>query len=730
MADDPLKAPNDGAVRMPSVDNAMNKVGASARGGGKGSKRDAKDTRLGAERKKEVKTLERARKRMDRCIAAESDNRKAALDDLKFYRGDQWPADVLAQRNFDNRPTLTINKLPTMINQVTNDVRQNRPSINVSPVGDKSDPEVAKMFAGMIREIERKSAADIAYDTAFASATRCGFGAVRVITEYEKPNSLNQVATIKRIRNPFTVYFDPAHQEPDGSDAKYCFITEMISRSEFEEDYPDADPVSWTQAGAGDAFKNWIGKDEVRVAEYFEIENEKRTYVMLENGAEGWLDEMTKETLEQFEIVGEREADVPTVVWYKLTATEILEERKWPGKWIPVVKVIGDEVDVEGKPFYWGLVRFAKDAQRMFNYWRASFTENVALAPKAPFIMAEGQDEGYEAEWKNANIRSYPVLHYRPMNIEGSMAPPPQRQAPVPVPQGLVQAANDAAADMMATTGVRFDATPKERLYDESGRALRELRKSGDLGSFHLVDNLARSLRHIGEILVDLIPKLYDRKRVATILREDDAEERVMIDPSHEKPMGKMQDPATGKTLKIFNPTYGEYGVTVTIGPSYATKRIEAAESMMDFMRALAPAQPAAITAIMDLVARSSDWPGADQIEARLAKVVAQLHPGIMDIDMKDIPPQVQALISGAQAQVKQLGQEKAQLTIALNDRNADRALEAQKNEQNFEAKLLAIAQKQEASINAHIGAQLKEVVAAVQQLHGALSKPAEATVQ
>src|ERR1700679_765173 len=140
MADSPDRTPNEGAIRMPTVDNAMNKIAPNDKTGGKGSKNDAKDTRLGADKKEHAKLLERARKRMDRCIAAEGDNRKAALDDLKFYRGDQWPADVLAQRNFDNRPTLTINKLPTMINQVTNDVRQNRPAINVSPVGDKSDP--------------------------------------------------------------------------------------------------------------------------------------------------------------------------------------------------------------------------------------------------------------------------------------------------------------------------------------------------------------------------------------------------------------------------------------------------------------------------------------------------------------------------------------------------------------------------------------------------------------
>lgn len=726
MADSVFSAPNNGAVGMPSVDNAMNKVAPSDLSGGKGSKDDA---RLGADKAKEQKLLERARKRMDRCISGESDNRKDALDDLKQYKGDQWPADVRAQRNFDNRPCLTINKFPTFVNQVTNDVRQNRPSINVSPVGDRGDPEVAKMYAGMIREIERKSVADIAYDTAFANVARCGYGAWRVVTEYEKPNSLHQVATIKRIRNPFTVYFDPAHQEPDASDAKFCFVTEMIPRSEFEDDYPDADPMNWRQAGQGDTkMSNWIGKDEVRIAEYFEVENEKRVYVLLSNGSEGWEDELEPTLFDQFEVIAERESDVPKVKWYKMTAVEVIEEREWPGKWIPVVKVIGDEVDIEGKPFYWGIIRMAKDAQRMFNYLRTSYVEAVALVPKAPYVMAEGQDEGYEAEWKQANTKSFPALHYRPTTLENHLVPPPQRQPPVPVPQGLEVAASDAAQDMMATTGIRFDSTKQERMYDESGRALRELRKTGEIGTFHYVDNLTRSLRHTGEILVDLIPKLYDRRRITTILRENDSEERVMIDPAHPSAMGEMKDSA-GKVVKIFNPTYGEYGVTVTIGPSYATKRVEAAESMMDFMRALAPAQPQAITAIMDLIAKNQDWHGAEEIQGRLAKVVAQLHPGIMDMQMKDVPPQLQALLMGAQQQVKQLSQEKAQLTLALNDRNADRAVQMDKQEKDFESKLLAIAQKAEAAQQT-TGAQIKELVDAVTAMRQLLSPPTETRVQ
>jgi hypothetical protein len=695
----------------------MNKVSPTNISGGKGSKRDKEDTRLGLDKTKEQDVLERARKNMDRAIQAEGDNRKAALDDLKFYKGDQWPADVQAQRNFDQRPCLTINKLPTFIHQITNDVRQNRPAINVSPVGDKGDPEVAKMYSGMIREIERKSVADIAYDTAFSQTARGGWGYWRVITEFERPNSFNQVITIKRIRNQFTVYMDPTHQEPDGSDQKWSFISEMLPRSEFKEDYPGAQQMSWTQSGIGDSMKSWITKDEVRIAEYFEIENEKRALVKLSNGFIGWKDDVSKEVLDKFEIDEERDADFPIVHWYKLTAVEVLEHKLWAGKWIPVIKLIGDEIDIEGKVTLSGIIRAAKEPQRIYNYWVTLMTEVIALQPKAPFVGAEGQFEGHEQQWKTANTKSNPYLEYKPTDLNGTPLPPPQRQPMTGPPAGIMQAEQVASQDLMATTGIRFDATPKERMYDESGRALRELRKIGELGSFHLVDNLARSLRHTGVILVDLIPKIYNQRRVETILRENDAEERIIIDPSAAKPMGQEKDQQTGKTVSVFNPTYGEYGVTVTIGPSYATKRVEAAESMMDFVRAMTPAAPQVGTAIMDLVSRNQDWPGAEEFTTRLSKLVAQLHPGLVAPDMKDIPPQVQAVLMGMQQQLQQAAQEKVVLTKALADQTADRQSRDHAAELKFESSVLGIMQKADSSANTHLISRIETLHSLIESM-------------
>lgn len=640
--------------------------------------------------------LKTAVKRWERTAAAEADDRKLAVEDLKFKNGEQWPEQIKASRTLEKRPCLTINKMKTFVHQITNDQRQNRPAINVSPVGDQSDPETAKMLKGLIRQIERQSNADIAYDTAFDGAVTNGWGYWRILTDYEGDDSFDQAIRIARIRNPFRVYMDPDAQEPDGSDAKWCFISDLITRAEFKESWPDADPIDWDTTTQGDDFKNWATDTHVRIAEYFCFETKTRKLLALSNGHIGFEDELADELkalieLDESLILNSREVSAKSIKWYKITAKEILEENEWLGKWIPVVKVIGDEIDIEGKVTRAGLVRDAKDPQRMYNFWCTSETELIALAPKAPWIMEEGQIEGHENRWKDANVKSLPYLLYKGSSVAGKPAPPPQRQQFAGPPAGVVQAKIGAAQDMQAVTGVRFDATQHERLADESGKAMRELKRIGELGNFHYIDNLARALRHTGRILVDLIPKVYDTKRVLTILREDGTEEQVGIDPSMQKANGeeKTQD---GRTRALYNPKVGDYDVAVTIGPSFATKRAEAADSMLGFMKAVPQAGPI----IGDLIAKNMDWPGAEEIATRLA---AALPPNLQKTNVGKFPPEAQALIQSLTSQLEQMQQQHQQALAMLGEKDKDRAVEVEKINKDFEAKMTKIAADMQAVI-------------------------------
>ena len=692
-----------GKLTLPPTAPGMNKLGPNNRAiEGKGDTvgPDMPNTETGDDktekknRKKEsdAEILERIRKRMDRCIAAESDNRKAAVDDRKFKAGVQWPADVAAQRNTDKRPMITNNRMKTFVHQVTNPARENRPQINISPIGDRADKEGAKIFEGLIRSIERDSHADIAYDTSLDDAVTSGWGYMRLLTDWKSSTSFDQVLVIKRVRNPFTVYLDPDRQEPDGSDARYGFVTEIIPEDQFKEDYPDAQPIPFEMGGQGEKFRSWVVKDGIRVVEYYEITEKARRLVSLSSGYVGWfddLDDIAKQKIKNgtFDILDERMSPEPVVMYYKATALEVLEEKEWIGRWIPIIQVIGDEIDIEGKVTLSGIIRDAKDAQRMSNYWNTSMTENVALAPKTHYIMTEGQMEGHEQEWKTANTRPRPALTYKAEDVNGHASPPPQRVAAPEVPSGIAAALMQAEQEMQATTGIRFDASIGERMADESGRAIRELSRKTDIGAFHYYDNFRRSLEFLGKQIVDAIPKLYTRRQVVTILRMDDKEENITIDPM----MGQAyKETKTEKGLmRYFNPSFAEWGVTVDAGPSYATRRQEAAESMMEFVKAL----PNTAQLVMDLIASEMDWPGADKIAARLAKAIP---PQLLTADLKDIPPQIQALIQNLEQQSKQLQQQLQAAMKAMNDKEADREIDREKVQNEYEAKLLAIIAKTE----------------------------------
>lgn len=710
MAQDPRKPKDSGKIGIPSFDAGMNKKynqSMKQPGNAKGGKgptepskdkaavdpereQEERDKETAKQKKLDAKIVELAIKRFKRCVDAESDNRKKALEDLKFKAGEQWPADVAQQRSNDKRPCLTINTIPTLVHQVTNDLRQNRPAITISPMGDASDKEGAKAFAGMIRAIERESQAEIAYDTGITSAVDIGFGYWRVITEYENDHTFNQVIRLQRIRNPFRVSCDPERQEPDGCDMKFCFISDLIQRDEYSEKWPKADPLGWTERDVGDDLQQWIQKDFVRVAEYFTVEHEYRTLVQLSTGHVGFWDDLDEKIQEQvrndkIQILNQREAEVQKVVWRRINAVEVLETQPWLGRWIPIVEVLGEEIDVQGKVIRSGMIRNAKDPARMKNYWATAKTEMVALAPKSPWVMAEGQKEGHEYEWENAHLKNFTVLEYTPTYSEnGQPMPPPQRQGMVGIPEGIVNAEQGSQQDLMATTGVRFDATAQDRLYDESGRALKEIRRNVDIGSFHFFDNACRSLRHTGRILVDLIPKVYDTKRCVTILREDDTEEVVTLDPQMGKPFSHNPSGKNPVARKIFDPTVGEYGVTVTIGPSYATKRIEAAEQLMRFAQAL----PEKGALIAHLIAKYSDWPGADEAYKILLKA---LPPNLIAPDMRDLPPQLSTFVQSLIKQISQMAAERVQMLRDLTDQKENRKVQMAKIDRDFEAKMLKV---------------------------------------
>ena len=588
--------------------------------------------------------IEEAKEFLRFCSDNDSNNRVEALDDLKFAGGDQWPVEIQNSRLLESRPYLTINKIDAYCRQITNQQRQQRPRMKAHGMNDQSDEKVAEIITGICRHIENQSAADSAYDNAFDFAVRMGWGYWRITHDYPTPDSFDQEIYIKRIENPFMVYFDPNSNEPDGSDAEKCLITEVISKESFRKMYPGADDGGgFTPRGTGDSQSEWITREDIRVAEYFYTEMKRMKLLLLSDGTTCYEDEKPSESMmleAGVYVVSKRETIKKQIKWCKLTGMQILEQRDWPGKHIPVVPVYGQQLIVDSKKKKFGLTRMAKDPQRMYNFWSTALTESVALAPKAKFLLAEGQDEGHEMEWNTANIKSMPVLRYKQTDSEGRPAPTPTRIQPEPPPTGMVTALEGLNADLKAVVGIYDPAQLPNG--QQSGKAINGMQQQTDMTNFHYYDNLTRSIRQTGRIILDLIPKIYDKERVLRIIGADGKGELVTLNQR------AMDDQGVEKVLN--DVTVGQYDVVMETGPGYASKRQEAVESMVQMLQI----DQQLMQQAGDLVFRNMDFPGADIIADRLAAA----NP-LAQIDEKsDIPPQVQMQLAQSQQTIQQLQQQ------------------------------------------------------------------------
>ena len=594
--------------------------------------------------------IEEAKQFLKLANDADTMNRQEALEDLKFASGgDQWPVDLQNSRNLESRPVLTINKLDGYCRQVTNQQRQQRPRIRVHATNTVEDAADAKVVQGMIRHIEVNSNADNAYDNAYNYAVRMGWGYIRVDHRYVREDSFDQEIYIDPIDNPFTVYLDPNSIAVDGSDQERCLITTMMPKTTFKEMYPQAEETSFLMRGTGDSQSEWITKEDIRIAEYFYTVREKATLYQLSDGSSRFAD--GKDFFERIkraglEILNERESVKKTIKWKKLTAIQVLEERDWAGYYIPIVPVYGRHVVIGDKRKKFGMVRHAKDAQRMYNFWTSSLTESVALAPKAKWIMAEGQDEGHELDWAAANIKSMATLRYKQTDIDGNPAPPPQRLQPEPPPAGVMAAAQEINNDMATIIGI-YD--PSQQLPGNmSGKALNGQQMQIDLTNFDLYDNLTKSMCHIGKIILDLIPKIYDVQRMMRIIGDDGRPELLTI--NERDAVGRVKNDVT----------VGQYDVVMETGPGYNSKRQEAVDAMMPLL-----AKPELFNVAGDLVFRNMDFPGAETIADRLAA----MNPLSQIDEHSDIPPQAQMMIKQGQQQVHQLTQQLQAMQLAMKQR-------------------------------------------------------------
>lgn len=623
--------------------------------------------------KKGDSVLKEARAHYDAGYDRDKDNIELAYDDLTFLAGEnysQWPEAQRKERECEGRPVLQINRLPQFVHQITGDIRQMKPSIKVVPVDNGADEKLAGLYAGLIRYIENRSDASGIYFRAADSQVACGIGHWRVLTEYADSSTFNQEIRIGPIEDGVAVIWDPDAVLPTKEDAKFCFVPIDMSRAAFEKKWPNVSPASFDDEHWGHN-NTWCTDDYVRVAEYWVKKPTKKTLALGLDGSIADLTDADASVIAYHKSKGARieKRDSTKVCRYLISASAVLEgPEDWPGRFIPIVPVIGEEIRIGRKLIRKGIVRDAKDPQRMSNFFHSAHTETVALQPKAPFMVTEHNVSKYQTLWESANTKNLPYLVYEPDTKNSGAAP--QRIQPPVSSQGILDGLTMAGEDLKAVIGI-YDAGLGNKSNETSGKAILARQREGDVGSYVFVDNFARAVRHTGNIIVDMIRYIYDTERTIRIMGEDGKVDILEVN----KTMGI--DPASGETVYNHDMTVGSYDVVAQIGPSYSTKREEAKEGMVEFIRAA----PEAGALILDLLAKAQDWPMADDIAKRFR---ANLPPAIlkmeelekqgaspeqiqqvMEQEKQNQPPPPEVMEAQANIQIKQQDQQMQQAQAA-----------------------------------------------------------------
>jgi len=611
--------------------------------------------------------VERAQRRFTRTIEWERDQRARFQDDIRFLFGDpdnnyQWPDQVRYNRQIDGRPMLTINKTHQHWLMVVNDGKQNKPSAKVHPVGNGATYESAQVFEGIIRHIEYISNAQTAYDRASEFQVGGGIGYWRILTEYTDDNGFDQEIFIRQVPDPLAVAMDPDIKELDGSDAKFAFVFDEMLKDEFLRKYPDS-AGSENGAFTGD-MRGWVQKDHIRIAEYYELDESKEYMFAItqEDGSTVFKreSEFTKaqaRLLKKAPDVKRRRVKKNQVNWYLIAGNAVIDQKQWAGKYIPIVRCVGEEVVIDGKLERKGLVRYMKDAQRMYNYNSSSQVEFVALQSKTPYVGPVEAFEGLENYWSTANRDNHSFLPYNGSDEQGQPVQAPTRQQPPSSAPGFMEGAQMAANEMMMTSG-QYEAQFGQKSNERSGVAIDERQRQGDKATYHFIDGMAKAIRFTGKQLIDLIPKIYDTERIIRILGEDGEEETVQINPQQKEAMVQRRNVLTGQIEKIFNPNVGTFDVVADVGPNYDTKREEAFNATKEILIG----NPQLVQVIGDLLFKSADFPLAQEMAERLQNwIPPQILNGGPTPEMQQMQQQLQGameLIKGLQQKLNDKEQE------------------------------------------------------------------------
>ena len=583
----------------------------------------------------------------------DADNRAAALEDKKFVAGEQWDPQVLQQRA--GLPCLVINTIPQFTAQLVGDWRENKNAVKVLPA-ENGDKAVADVRADLIRAIETDCRADRSYNNAFESMIQCGDGALRVSVKYASEDVFDQELTIDPIDDALSVVWDRMSIDPTGRDATHCFVDDSIPTKEFKRRWPEADPSTLREpekrALSADG---WLDTGTVRVTEHWRIIERNILLAMFEDGTIYKLDENNPDELNAYmgkhgKMVKSRLSPCRYAQMHLVTGHKILAgPYEWKLDRLPIIRMAGRTVTLGDRRMRYGLVRFMKDAARLRNFWRSIAAEQLGYAPKAQWIATESAVEGKEEALRRAHLTRDPLLV---LNDEAVIGQNVQRLEPPPVQMALLNEAQVNTQDMKDVTGIH-DASLGIKSNETSGRAIMARQREGDVASLTYYDNGNAAILETGDVVNQLIGQIYDGTRIIRIIGEDESVKLQTINDPY--------DPESP------NLSVGKYDVALTTGASYTTRRVEAAQAMMEAIQVA----PEIMQVAGDLVVKAQDWPGAEELSERLRKMVPpQLLSDKEKQEMGDNGPDVNALMQ-QQAQLQEAVQQGAEQLKKMEMENA-----------------------------------------------------------
>lgn len=644
----------------------------------------------------EFEIISEVKKRFTQCEAWEANARLLFEYDYKFANADahnkyQWDSDLVLARELDDKPCLTINKTQQHNLMIINDAKQNKPGVRIRPVGDEATFEGAQIYQELIYHIEYISNAENVYDDATKFQVDAGWGYWRVCTDYISDKTFDQEIYIRRIKDPRSVYLDPDINEMDGSDARYGIIFEDMPKDLYQEKYPEFKDVG-SNSSIGNANNDaWITQNNVRIAEYYrKIEKAGKlvTWIDPQSGVQVLkklkdLDQFEKllypqikanKEVKEYYQFQERKVIDNQIEWLKIAGDRIIERGEWPGKYIPIVRLVGTETVIDGILDRKGHTRALINAQQIYNYNTSANVEYGALQTKSPWVAATAAIEGYEEYYKTANRVNHSYIPYNAIDEDGNPLPAPVRPAAPQASPAYVQQMQIAQNEMMMVTG-QYQAQMGENENAKSGVAINARQRQGDRATYHFIDSLSIAVRFTGKILIDLIPKIYDTERIKKIIARDGTKMNVKIDPNFQGATKDTTDPSNpqmdaGHKIKefIFNPDFGMYDIQADTGPSFATQRMETSQILTQ----IAGSDKGFLQIGGDVLFKNLDFNGADTLADRYYKML----PPALKGEAPD--PHIEQMMYAASDKIEQQGQLITQLQQKLDDRDKELTIKAQ----------------------------------------------------